>query len=395
MPYDTKTNIAGEIPNSVQEKIGLIFQGLNRDLLEQRDGLALTLRTRTRQASSSSHENGNARDVKFRRLCFPGRGVEDAWRFTVVLRMLELVHEALSTGKTLSKRDIYYRDPALFGSQTHVDRYIDDIAFTFDVPRSALNVTAVAKGLILGAVTFCRRDGSNANAAVDREGVLVPPLSELLSVSMKAVKWVLVIEKEASFRSLASSNFWDRLSTEGVLLTGKGYPDIATRALLRFLSEPSPQNGFASPPVYGLVDFDPDGLAILATYKHGSFALAHENSSLQVPQLKWLGLRSEHILMESDDPHASQGLMMLTPRDRGKARKMLERSVPGSISGALEADSEEWRGALQVMLMLNVKAELQLLDAQSGGVSELLESYLAMQSRYTASLTRNLHVDSP
>jgi len=37
-------------------------------------------------------------------------------------------------------RDIYYRDPALFSSQRIVDRYVDDIARTFGVPRSMLNV---------------------------------------------------------------------------------------------------------------------------------------------------------------------------------------------------------------------------------------------------------------
>lgn len=37
-------------------------------------------------------------------------------------------------------RDIYYKDPSLFCKQEVVDRYIDDLAYTFEVPRSALNV---------------------------------------------------------------------------------------------------------------------------------------------------------------------------------------------------------------------------------------------------------------
>lgn len=299
------------------------------------------------------------------------------------------MHEALRNGVTISKRsdsvftqmagavltvcrDMYYRDPALFNSQTTVDRYVDDIAFTFGVPRSALNVTAVVKGLVVGPITFCRRDGSIVNAAADRDGMLVPSLKEVLSVDMIAVRWILVIEKEASFRSIAASAFWATHSTQGVLITGKGYPDIATRALLRYLSTPSPQNGFTAPPVYGLVDYDPDGLAILSTYKYGSIALAHENAELRVPQLQWLGLRSEHMLLGGESTHGTQGLLALTARDRNRARKMLERDVLDN-EGQEEAD---FRRELQVMLLLNMKAELQLLDATPNGISDLLEGQL-------------------
>lgn len=265
---------------------------------------------------------------------------------------------------THTHRDIYYRDPALFGSQKHVDRYVDDIAFTFGVTRTAMNVTAVAKGLIAGAVTFCRRDGSTFTTAEDQDGMLVPALKDILSVDMAKVRWVLVIEKEATFRSITASTFWEHISTEGVILTGKGYPDLASRAMLHFLTTASPRNGFASPPVYGLADFDPDGVAILSTYKLGSKALAHENEGHSVPQLHWLGLRSEHLLLRNNDSQAAQGVMMLTPRDRRKAARMLEE--PG-----LEI---EWLTELQRMLMLNMKAELQLLDAIPGGTIGLLEA---------------------
>jgi len=44
------------------------------------------------------------------------------------------------TDSSRAHRDIYYKDPALFVKQSVVDRYVDDIAFTFNVPRSALSV---------------------------------------------------------------------------------------------------------------------------------------------------------------------------------------------------------------------------------------------------------------
>jgi meiotic recombination protein SPO11 len=232
-------------------------------------------------------------------------------------------------------------------------------------------VTAAAKGLVAGAFRFCRRDGSVVDAAGDRDGILIPPLRDILSVDLTAIRWIIVIEKEATFRSIASSTFWNSISTHGIIITGKGYPDIATRALLHFLSTPSPQNGFGSPPIFGLADCDPDGLAILSIYRNGSTALAHENDSLRVPQLQWLGLRVEHT-MDERLLHNSQGLLSLSVRDRRKAVKMLERCVD-------DEDDEEShvRGALQSMLMLNTKAELQLLDAVPNGMTGLLGSTLA------------------
>lgn len=181
---------------------------------------------------------------------------------------------------------------------------------------------------------------------------------------MSTVRWILVIEKEATFRSIAASSFWDYISTEGVLITAKGYPDLASRALLHFLATASPRNGFASPPVYGLADFDPDGVAILSTYKHGSRALAHENEGHNVPQLKWLGLSSKHLLLEDTDSQAAQGIMRLTPRDRRKAVRMIEH----------ERNGNGWSAGLKQMLMLNMKAELQFLDSVPGGMLKLLET---------------------
>lgn len=269
-------------------------------------------------------------------------------------------------------RDIYYRDPALFGSQTTVDRYVDDIAYTLGVTRSMLNVCAAAKGLIAGATTFLRNDGSTTDASIDPEGILVPNLKEVLSADLTAVKWVLVIEKEATFRSIAGSAFWDTIIREGVIITGKGYPDLATRALLRYCSHPSAQNGFASPPVYGLADFDPDGIAILSTYKRGSKKLAHESKEHVVPQLKWLGLRSEHLHADEFDTHAAQGRLTLSKRDRSKATMMIDREIDIDDGDALMERRE-----LQTMLMLNTKAELQLLDAMPDGMNNLLSSMIS------------------
>lgn len=51
--------------------------------------------------------------------------------------------------------------------------------------------------------------------------------------------------------------------------------------------------------MYGLVDYDPDGIAIMRTYKYGSQGLEHEDNST-IPNLRWLGIRSGDLLQLGD-----------------------------------------------------------------------------------------------
>ncbi|KAF1822629.1 DNA topoisomerase IV, alpha subunit [Dissoconium aciculare CBS 342.82] len=359
-----------------------MFEQIVDDLLNERSEISITLRTRPRSQATVL-----ARDLQqittttvaahaTKKLSFPGKTADEAWRFSVVLRILQIMHEALRNDVVLSKRDVYYRDPALFGNQNIVDRYVDDIALTFGMTRSSLNVTAAAKGLIAGAAKFYKRDGSITTLALYESTLIFDP-KDLFSVDMTHTRWILVIEKEATFRSLLNSPFWRSASSQGILLTGKGYPDLSTRRLLNFMGIPSMRNGFLAIPVYGLVDFDPDGLSILSTYQHGSLALAHENAEHTVPGMQWLGLRSIHLQDVIGHVHAEQELLALTARDRGMARRMLDREISREGSGAHHERQQTCpRTELQRMLMLNFKAELQVLDAIPEGVENLLAPLL-------------------
>ena len=155
----------------------------------------------------------------------------------------------------------------------------------------------------------------------------------------------------------------------------KGYPDISTRAFLRLLSI-SHHHRSRPPPIYALADLDPDGIAIMSNYKHGSYTLSHENENLIVPSIRWLGIRSSDILNEPNREEA-QGLLKLSGRDRKKAVKMLENSAVMREGGG----EAEWRRELQVMLMLNVKAEIEVLGQREGGVEGWVEEKLLTNAR--------------
>lgn len=247
------------------------------------------------------------------------------WLFTrwnlaiaaVFLRVIEFVLDGLRASTIATKRDLYYRDPKLFLRQAVVDRIVEDLAAGLGVRRADLNVVAASKGLFGGCLKVTTTDGIVLEGG--EQGALVPPARRIDNLDCGEARWVLVIEKEAVFQSLCRVDFYrDGPIGPGILLTGKGYPDVVTRELLRALSD---QLG-PSIPLLCMVDADPHGIQILSTYKLGSAALRFDAESLAVPELEWLGVKGT----EWDQMGVERSrLLALTKADRKKALDMVRR----------------------------------------------------------------------
>ncbi|KAL2172499.1 hypothetical protein VTG60DRAFT_5253 [Thermothelomyces hinnuleus] len=132
---------------------------------------------------------------------FPGRTIQEVKKFEALFRIIEMSHEALLSGK-----NIYYQNPELFKSQSAVDDMVDNLAFTLGVGREDLNIVATAKGLISGPIDLILRDGSihSCDSASDT-GILLPSVNLITKINFGLIRWVLVIEKEATFRTLAAA----------------------------------------------------------------------------------------------------------------------------------------------------------------------------------------------
>lgn len=141
-------------------------------------------------------------------------------------------------------------------------------------------------------------------------------------------------------------------------MTGKGEPDLATRAFIKLLT-----NSLAIP-VIALVDGDPYGIEILSTYKYGSKKMKYD-ASLAFPQLKWIGIHqtdiTEYSLLESS-------LLPLSEVDLRKIKSML-RSPQINSDTFLEAE-------LKRMLENNKKLEIETIYQQG---SCFLVSYLVQK----------------
>ncbi|EGE05342.1 meiotic recombination protein spo11 [Trichophyton equinum CBS 127.97] len=303
---------------------------------------------------------------------WPGKTAQEGWRFGVLTRILGLISEAIKGGFISSKRDIFYQDPVYFGSQRLVDRYIDDIAFTLDVDRAALHVAAAAKGATGGNFSITLKNGSSIQVGACTEGILIPRIHEIEGIDISGISWILVIEKEAVFHRLITSGYHNASAAgSGILLTGKGYPDLSSREFLRLLSRHEVCNSkmiSSPPPIFILVDSDPDGMAIMSTYKYGSMAQVHRNADLNMPSIQWVGLQASKMMSATNHTDMSS-LVPMSQRDRKKAEAILKRNP----SFAEDGPEPTWRKELQSLLVMNLKAELEILYELDGGMEGWLD----------------------
>ncbi|XP_071332815.1 meiotic recombination protein SPO11 isoform X4 [Trachinotus anak] len=61
-------------------------------------------------------------------------------KFAQILKILSVIYRLVQRNSYATKRDIYYNNTQLFGSQTAVDSIVDDISCMLKVPRRSLHV---------------------------------------------------------------------------------------------------------------------------------------------------------------------------------------------------------------------------------------------------------------
>jgi len=162
-------------------------------------------------------------------------------------------------------------------------------------------------------------------------------------------KYILLIEKEATFARLLNDRYYEKYGP-CILVTGKGYPDISTRAFVKKLSHQF------SLPVLALIDSDPYGLEILLTYTFGSLSQSHDSDRLAVPHIKWLGVRPSDFTRFNVPINK---LLPLTDTDYKKGIDLLDRKIWKFVPN--------WKSELNVMLENRSKAEIQILCCFSLG----------------------------
>ncbi|XP_036608432.1 meiotic recombination protein SPO11 isoform X2 [Trichosurus vulpecula] len=268
---------------------------------------------------------------------------QSAQRFALILKILSMIYKLVQSNTYATKRDIYYTDIQLFGNQSVVDNIINDISCMLKVPRRNLHILSTSKGLIAGNLSYIEEDGTKVNCTYGSTAVAVPSNIQGIRNLATDAKFLLIVEKDATFQRLLDDNFCNRLSP-CIIITGKGVPDLNTRLLVKKLWDTFHL------PIFTLVDADPHGIEIMCIYKYGSLSMSFEAHNLTVPTIRWLGLLPSDI-ERLNIPRGT--LIPLTNRDQMKLDSILKRPYVTC--------QPFWKKEMEIMAHLKMKAEIQAL----------------------------------
>ncbi|XP_072270329.1 meiotic recombination protein SPO11 isoform X2 [Pyxicephalus adspersus] len=206
-----------------------------------------------------------------------------ALHFALTMKILSVIHKLVQTDTYATKRDIFYDNVQLYGSQKTVDSIITDISCMLKIPRRSLHILSTSKGCVAGDLVFTEEDGTRVICNSNSSGVLIPSnVDGVLNMRTQA-RFALIIEKDATFQRLLDDDFCGKCGP-CILITGKGIPDLNTRLFVRKLWDTF------QIPIFTLVDGDPHGIEIMCIYKYGSVSMSFEAHNLTVPSVAWLGL---------------------------------------------------------------------------------------------------------
>ncbi|XP_034733633.1 meiotic recombination protein SPO11 [Etheostoma cragini] len=283
-------------------------------------------------------------------------------KFAQILKIFLVIYKLVQSNSYATKRDIYYNNTQLFGSQKTVDSIVDDISCMLKAPRRLLHVMATSKGLISGDLCYLEEDGTRIDCRSGSAAVAVSSNIAGIRNIVSSAKFVMIVEKDATFQRLLDDHFCAKLSP-CIIITGKGVPDVNSRLMVRKLWDT------LHIPIFALVDADPHGIEIMCIYKYGSVAMSFEAHNLTVPSVMWLGLLPSDLqrLRVPED-----ALIPLTKRDEDKLSSLLTRPYLTS--------QPDWQKEMELMQQTKIKAEIQSLAAIAPDF--LTNIYLPNKLRY-------------
>lgn len=232
--------------------------------------------------------------------------------------MLQVIYKNLSQNKITTKRDIFYNNVKLFKSQQFSNKIIDSIAVSFSLDLAEFNIYPNQKGLVF------------KNSM--KEPILVPMKYE--SLSLGDVKLIVIIEKDAVFKSFCHFiRKFGNLSSV-LVVTGKGYPDNLTKQFVNYLTT-------LNVPIWGFMDSDIYGFHIFKSFI---------NSAKFLFKFKGFWLANSE----------SNSLITISLRDF----KLMQNFLCHPNQQVDEIELKVWRREIQRGLFLFKKAEMEAIESE-------------------------------
>ncbi|VDD92225.1 unnamed protein product [Enterobius vermicularis] len=261
--------------------------------------------------------------------------------FTFVTRALSQIYSLLISETLATKRDLFYEQKDLYGVQRNLDQSIPKICRLLHADRISNNVLAAGRGVLMGDLKLKDNDSVLDCSLAP---VLINHVSKNAFLNCEA-RFVLVVEKDAIFQKLVQEGFFP-LFSPAVLVTARGYPDLATRQLLKLLSN------LYHIPIYGLMDSDPHGIEIALTYKYGSRKRQYDIGDCSLPNFQWVGLSRTEI---SRYPVPDDKFLYINEQEDKKILTLCRRV----------ANVKEWILLRELKCLMNSGTKLEL-EAVSG-----------------------------
>ena len=236
--------------------------------------------------------------------------------FTSICLVMSFIHQLLLYNRTTTTREVYYVFVTHFRNQRECDGVILDVAKILGVSRRSLGLSASPKGWFCGCLEITRKgtlpSGKDVSGTIDGtalSSIQGLPITrewterdesgctedgvEITITAKDDAKVILVIEKEGVYNRLSEDRIFDRFPC--ILVTGKGFPDLATRALVSTLHKE------LELPVIGLCDCNPFGISVLALYHYAGDRMGVDGRMRYSVPIQWAGLRPSDVARLKDD----------------------------------------------------------------------------------------------
>jgi DNA topoisomerase VI subunit A len=252
-------------------------------------------------------------------------------------------------------------------------------------------------------------------------------------------RFVLVIEKEATFANLISLGFCE---THGpcILLTSKGFPDQVARRLMSVLCDMVQEGVFikrllrtdpgavvgigkggginkslltkesswsSNPvivprpleiPLLALVDCDPYGIEIYLTYRCGSVLSAYNNANLAAPMLKCLGQIPSDWDVFLDGCNLSSTISDANnpSHDRTLQEQKMATATSQEQTLIISKNENDENGEAEQLRSRFLEAFIPLVDRDRKKLERLLtvQPYIRRHARWRAQILRMLEVNA-
>lgn len=283
-------------------------------------------------------------------------------KFVQTTSVAAVAKELLEVDKHLNLREVFYKikrtipgtNINIVDEQSETDSAVEDLELITGCSREQLHINAGKNGFAAGNIVIKDKGDIIDWAKMGSGGWAIPSNVEDIEFKKVDAKFVIYLEKEATWERLNEDKVWDKLNC--VIIASKGQ---ATRGIRRLLQRLSVEHNL---PIYVLCDNDPWGFYIYSVIKYGSISLASISEELTIRNAKFLGLTVDDVEKYGLKKH----LIKFKEIDEARLKQIKEYEW--------FKNDKAWQRQFQLMEQTKGKVELAALTSK--GISFISDVYI-------------------